>query len=298
MMGGVTVIIAEIGECWNGDVARAEALIDVAARAGCDYAKFQMLDPDGVADDDPERDWFRKVALDERQLCHLQAVATSRGIGFLVTPEKVHQVPLLLQLGCSAIKIASSCLTDDDLLRAIDGRFSRVFLSTGLADLNEIDRAVALLARVGDLYLLHCIAEYPTGVLLQERGPLPLDDEDVHLAMMSILAGRYPNARVGYSDHTVGFAAPLAAVAAGAEVIEKHITLDRTTPLLNLATGGQYLGTDHALALEPDELSSLVSQIRHVERMLGDRTWRRSEGELKLRSFLRQRFHDDALRRS
>jgi N,N'-diacetyllegionaminate synthase len=285
-----TIIIAEIGECWNGDDASAGHLIEVAASAGCDYAKFQMLDRNGIAPDDPERDWFLKLALDESRLRKFQQHAHACGIGFLVTPENAAQVPLVAGLPCEAVKIASSCLIDDELLRAVDGRFRRVFLSTGLAELSEVDHAVGLLGSVEELFLLHCVAEYPTGVLLEERGLKALDDADVRLAMMSILAERYPQARAGYSDHTVGLAAPLAAVAAGAAVIEKHITLDRRTPARNFLEGGPYLGTDHVLSLEPDELRAMVEGIRHVERILGERTWERSAGELRLRSFLRERF--------
>jgi sialic acid synthase SpsE len=146
---------------------------------------------------------------------------------------------------------------------------------------------------VPELYLLHCISEYPTGPLLDSRGPVALRDEDVHLAMMHMLAERYPQARAGYSDHTVGLLAPMLAAAAGARVIEKHVTLDRDTPMRHFKTGGRYLGTDHVLSLEPPELTEMVRSIRTVETMLGAREWRRSAGELTLRDFLRRRFHHD-----
>ncbi len=285
------LVIAEIGECWNGDISRAEKLIEVAADAGCDYAKFQTLDTEGVAPDDPEGEWFLKIALDREKLEHLRRHAKRVGICFLVTPEKAVQAKSLEEMGCHEVKIASSCLVDEELLSFINGRFSRVFLSTGLAEINEVDRAVAQLDRVEDLYLLHCIAEYPTGPLLQDRGLVPLDDRDVHLSMMKILAERYPHAKVGYSDHTVGLMAPIVAAAAGARVIEKHMTLDRKGPLENFFRGGPYLGTDHVLSLEPNELKEMVACLRKVEEMLGPWEWARSKGEMKLRNFLRQRFH-------
>ncbi len=284
------LIIAEIGECWNGDMAQAETLISVAKKSGCDYAKFQVLDPGGLAGDDPERDWFLKITLGRGQLEHLRSHAESMGIQFLATPEKTAQAHLLHDMQCEKIKIASSCLTDDDLLSFVNGRFKTVFVSTGLAELDEVSHAVELLKDVPDLYLLHCIAEYPTGPLLEERGLVPLNEADVHLAMMTILAERFPHARVGYSDHTAGLLAPMAAVAAGASVIEKHITLDRETPLRNVRNGGPYLGTDHVLSLEPGELTEMVQGIRNIERMLGPKRWQRSEGERKLRTFLRKRF--------
>lgn len=287
------LIIAEIGECWNGDFAQAKKLIEVAAAAGCDYAKFQTLDREGIAEDDPERDWFLSIALDVSQLTELREHARSQGIGFLVTPEKRKQAEMLATMGCQEVKIASSCLVDDDLLGFVSRSFRRVFISTGLAELPEIDRAVRLLESVPELYIFHCIAEYPTGPLLDERGLAPLRDEDVHMRMMNIIAERYPRASAGYSDHTVGLLAPIVAAASGARAIEKHITLDRETPVRNFQTGGRYLGTDHVLSLEPAELAEMVRTIRLIETMLGDDQWRRSVGELKLREFLRSRFHQD-----
>lgn len=287
------LIIAEIGECWNGDFAQAKRLIEVAASAGCDYAKFQTLDREGIADDDPERDWFLSIALDRGQLSELRDHAMKHGVGFLVTPEKKKQAEMLAGMGCTEVKIASSCLVDEELLDFVSGRFQRVFISTGLADLREVDNAVRRLSLVPELYVFHCIAEYPTGPLLEERGLAALLDEDVHMEMMRILADRYPQARAGYSDHTVGVLAPMVAAAAGARAIEKHITLDRETPVRNYRGDGPYQGTDHVLSLEPDELTAMVSSIRLVERMLGTKEWRRSAGELKLREFLRHRFHHE-----
>ena len=108
--------------------------------------------------------------------------------------------------------------------------------------------------------------------------------------MMQLLREHFPQHAIGYSDHTDGILAPVVAVARGAEVIEKHITLDRKTPLKNFEVGGEYLGTDHVLSLEPHELREMVAAIRAAEKMIGAREWRRSEGEEMLRVFLRQRF--------
>jgi N,N'-diacetyllegionaminate synthase len=287
------LIIAEIGECWNGELARARRLIEVAANAGCDYAKFQVLDRDGVAEDDPEREWFLSLSLDTEQLGDLRHYALARGIGFLVTPVRRSQAEMLSAIGSDEVKIASSCLLDDELLDFVSGHFGRVFLSTGMAELPEIDAAVLRLRAIPELYLLHCVSEYPTGPLLDQRGLVALRDEDTHLEMMKILAERYPDARVGYSDHTVGLLAPVVAAAAGARVIEKHVTLDRETPVLNYHSGGRYLGTDHVLSIEPAELTEMVRAVRHTEVMLGEREWRRSAGEVVLRDFLRRRFHHE-----
>ena len=105
---------------------------------------------------------------------------------------------------------------------------------------------------------MHCISEYPTGPLLEQRGLKALSNEDVRLNMMRMLIELFPQYNIGYSDHTCGILAPLVAVAMGAKVIEKHITLDRQTPMKNFETGGEYLGTDHVLSLEPEELGEMV----------------------------------------
>ncbi len=235
----------------------------------------------------------RLLELDRDQLVALRDHAKAHRIGFLVTPEKKKQAEMLADIGIEQVKIASSCLVDDELLDYVNGRFKRVFISTGLAELPEIDGAVRRLSSVTDLYIFHCIAEYPTGPLLDERGLSAMRDEDVHMEMMHILAERYPRAKVGYSDHTVGLLAPMVAAASGARAIEKHITLDRETPVRNFNEKRQYLGTDHVLSLEPGELAEMVRTIRLIEKMLGTKEWRRSPGELKLRDFLRSRFHHD-----
>ena len=285
-----TIIIAEIGECYNGDMQVARQLIEIAKEAGCDYAKFQTLDAQKVADDDPERDWFLKVALDEGQIARLIEYGQKVGIPVLFTPENEETAEWLYRLRLPAIKLASSTLSDWALLQYINGRFETVFLSTGMGSLDEVNTAVSYLNSVPNLYILHCISEYPTGPLLEARGLRALAHEDVHLNMMKILMQLFPQHQVGYSDHTADILTPVAAVAAGAVVLEKHITLDRETPIRNYQQGREYLGTDHILALEPDELKEMVKQIREVERILGPWQWERSAGEKILMAFLRERF--------
>ena len=284
------LVIAEIGECFNGDLAVARQLIQVARDSGCDYAKFQTLDATKVSKDDPELDWFLRIALSEEQIDTLIRYGEQVGIPILFTPENKDTAVWLNEHGLNAVKIASSSLVDDSLLSYVNSRFQTVFLSTGMGSLDEIDCAVRYLGEVPQLYILHCISEYPTGPLLEKRGLKAVEPEDVHLNMMNMLMQMYPQYKVGYSDHTQGVLAPVAAVAAGAVVIEKHITMDREMPVLNLHEGRKYLGTDHILALEPDELKEMVRQIREVEVMLGSWTWERSAGENVLVNFLRQRF--------
>ena len=284
------LVIAEIGECFNGDLAVARQLIQVARDSGCDYAKFQTLDATKVSKDDPELDWFLRISLNEEQIDTLIGYGEQVGIPILFTPENKDTAVWLNEHGLNAVKIASSSLVDDSLLSYVNSRFQTVFLSTGMGSLDEIDCAVRYLGEVPQLYILHCISEYPTGPLLEKRGLKAVEPEDVHLNMMNMLMQMYPQYKVGYSDHTQGVLAPVAAVAAGAVVIEKHITMDREMPVLNLHEGRKYLGTDHILALGPDELKGMVRQFREVEVMLGSWTWERSAGENVLVNFLRQRF--------
>lgn len=285
-----TVIIAEIGECFNGDMHQAEELIQVSANAGCDFAKFQTLDREGISPDDPERDWFLSVALEEKELKQLIRWCQSYGVGFLCSPEKVANAEVLKNLGCREVKIASTCAWDNDLVDYVASNFPVVFISTGMSSLDEVDKIMARFKRQERVYLMHCISEYPTGPLLEKRGLKALNPGDVRLRMMDILADRYPDAIVGYSDHTAGITAPIAAVARGAGVIEKHITIDRRTPVNNFLKGEKYLGTDHVLSLEPAELEAMTRSIREVEEMIGPDKWERTEGEKILMDFLKGRF--------
>lgn len=284
------VVIAEVGECFNGDMQSAYRLIEVSKDAGCDIVKFQTLDYDNISADDPESDWFRKIALDEGKIKELVACGSSNQIEVLFTPENVKTAQWLVDAGLKSVKIASSCIWDSDLIKYIGNNFRKVFISTGMATLDEVCRAVEALSSVEELYIMHCISEYPTGRLLEERGLVALKNKDVSLNMMKMLMTLFPQHMVGYSDHTDNVLAPVAAVAAGAKVIEKHITLDRETPIRNFNEGREYLGTDHVLSLEPDELKQMVAQIREVETMFGEWKWQRTEGERLLKTFMRERF--------
>lgn len=288
-----TIIIAEIGECFNGDMALAKKLIKVARDAGCDYAKFQTLDFENIAEDDPERDWFLKIALTPEKINEIVQYAKQSGIRILFTPENIKTAQWLTEAGLNEVKIASNCLINEDLISFINHHFKRVFMSTGMASLDEVNRAVWLLKESIEVYLMHCISEYPTGPLLELRGLKALDPSDVRLNMMLMLKNLFPRCHVGYSDHTDGILAAVAAVSAGAEVIEKHITYDKQIPIKNYLEGKEYLGTDHVLSIEPDELGEMVRRIREVESMFGEWKWERTKGEMILSEFLRERFTED-----
>lgn len=289
-MGEHTIIIAEVGECFNGDMDTARSLIQIANDAGCDFVKFQTLDKEGIDENDPEKDWLLKVALSDDQIEELMLFSKKIGANILFTPENKKKAELLFALGNRTMKIASSSIVDRDLLQYVNAHFYKVFLSTGMASLDEIIDATNLLSSTKELFLLHCISEYPTGPLLEQRGLKALSHTDVRFNMMRILMNLFPQFKVGYSDHASGILAPIVAVAMGARVIEKHITLDREKPVRNYLAKKEYQGTDHILSLEPHELREMVNNIREVEKMFGPLEWKRTDGEILLKEFLRERF--------
>lgn len=288
-----TVIIGEIGECFNGNFDTAKQMISEIKKAGCDIVKFQLLDMEEVANDDPERVWFQKLELDPEKIKLLIDYARREGIDILFTPVSVRTCRWIYELGCDKVKIASSFLKKENLLFYINEHFKHVFISTGMAELQEISQTLMRLNKVENIYILHCISEYPTGPLLDKRGLKALKEEDAHLNMMSILKEKFPGYEVGYSDHTDGIFVPVVAAAMGASIIEKHVTLDRATPISHFVNGLEYMGTDHVLSVEPDLLAQMVSEIRRVENVKGTYTWERSEGEKILLNFLRGRYKEE-----
>lgn len=287
---GRTTIIAEIGECFNGDLEIAKRLMLVAKEVDCDIVKFQTLDYENISSEDPEMEWFKKIALSPQKIGYLINYAKEINIQILFSPENIKTAGWLLDKDLKDVKIASSSLADIELIEFINQHFERVFMSTGMALFDEVKEAVCRLNKIRNLYIMHCISEYPTGPLLEQRGLKALSHEDVRLNMMQILMETFTQHNIGYSDHTSGILAPVVAVAMGARVIEKHITLDKKSPVENFKKGKKCLGTDHILSVEPEELREMVKQIRETEKMFGARQWERTQGEIILRSFLRKRF--------
>lgn len=283
-------IIAEVGECFNGSMEQARKMIKEAAQAGCDTVKFQILDMDEVSVDDPEYDWFRKIELDREKIRLLKKWAEEEHIDILFTPVSLKTASFLVEEGLHTVKIASSFIRKKELIEYINEHFQTVYVSTGMADLEEVRMAVQILKKPEEVIILHCISEYPTGPLLEQRGLKALNEQNAHLNMINILKQEFHEYRVGYSDHTDGIFIPIIAVAMGAKVIEKHFTLDRQTPIRNYEQKKEYMGTDHVLSIEPDDLRKMVELIRRVEKCQGDMRWSRSEGEIILRDFLRGRY--------
>ncbi len=258
------VIIAEAGVNHNGSFEMACRLADEAKRAGADYVKFQTGIPENVISvraeqaeyqkhntgtSESQLDMVRKIMLRPDDFKSLKEYCDSIGIRFLSTPFDLDSIDILKPLEMDLWKIPSGEITNLPYLRKIASMGQPVVMSTGMSRLGEVDDAVGVLLD-GDLTLdmitlLHCNTEYPTPYT------------DVNLRAMLALRDAI-GCRVGYSDHTLGIEVPVAAVAMGAEVIEKHFTLDKTLP-----------GPDHVASLEPAELTAMVSAIRHTEAALG-----------------------------
>ncbi|MBM3553956.1 MAG: N-acetylneuraminate synthase [Alphaproteobacteria bacterium] len=260
---GAPYVIAELGANHNGDMEIARKLIRAAKEAGADCVKFQSWDenlfakevydkdafnPDGRAGGQPTlRETMNLYAMTPARLRGMAAFCREIGIDFASTPFENDQVDVQVELGAPFIKIASMDVTNPHLLRYVASKKKPIVLSTGLASLAEIDAAVRLIENEGcrDIVILHCIALYPP------------KDEEVNLRNIDTLAAAfgYP---VGFSDHTIGVELPLAAVARGAVVIEKHFTLDKTMP-----------GWDHSISADPRELAAIVTGARRIHAALG-----------------------------
>ena len=259
-----TLIIAEAGVNHNGNLEIAHKLIDAAKEAGADYVKFQTFKSEKVVSRFAEKADYQKetTSSNESQLemvkklelgvdAHhdLMVYCKHSGIEFLSTPFDLDSIELLHQLGLSIFKVPSGEITNYPYLKALAKFNKKIIISTGMATLGEIEDALIVLTENGTDYhnitILHCNTEYPTPF------------EDVNLRAMQTIRQAF-ELPVGYSDHTRGIEVPIAAVALGAVVIEKHFTLDRNLP-----------GPDHKASLEPDELKMMVSAIRNIEQALG-----------------------------
>ena len=258
------IIIAEAGVNHNGDYGRAVEMVHAAKRAGADYVKFQTAVPELVissvapkaeyqkettGEGESQLDMCRKIHLRLEDYAPLKALCDEVGIGFMSTPFDLVSIDCLNALKMDYWKIPSGEITNLPYLRKIGAKGERVILSTGMSELYEIEAALDVLEKAGTdrekVILLHCNTQYPTPM------------EDVNLRAMDSLRSLGVGG-VGYSDHTVGIEVPVAAVALGATVIEKHFTLDKALP-----------GPDHKASLEPGELAAMVSAIRNIEQALG-----------------------------
>lgn len=263
-----TIVISEIGENHLGDMDMARRMIKESADAGADIVKFQSYRGADVHPDDPEREWFSKVELADDMHYELKTVAESLGVSFMSTPFTLERAKFLCEgLGLKIIKIASSEMLNLPLLDYVNQHVDTAFLSTGLSTLEEIETAVARLDRVDECHILHCCTQYPAR------------DDQANLQAISLMRMAFPDYSIGYSDHTLGIEAAVAAVALGARVIEKHFTLDKDLE-----------GTDHVLSATPVELREMVDRIRRVEILLGRPVKRPVPEEMEILDFVRNRW--------
>ena len=278
------IIIAEAGVNHNGDMMLAKQLILEAKKAGVDYVKFQTArSPESVTSkfaqmaeyqkknvkkDESQLEMIRNLTLPLSAFPVLKDYCDEIGVKFLSTPFDKESVDALMKVGMDYIKVPSGEITNLPYLRKVAQQRLPVIMSTGMCELPEIKSALDVLYANGmkpeDIFLLHCNTEYPT----------PFDD--VNLKAMLSLKEEF-GVKVGYSDHTKGIEVPIAAVAMGAEIIEKHFTLDRSLP-----------GPDHAASLEPDELKAMVDAIRNIEKAIGNGVKTVSNSERKNRIIARR----------
>ena len=278
-------IIAEAGVNHNGSLDRAKKMIDVAASTGVDAVKFQTFVAESLvtrtaakadyqqqATDAAEGQFemLKKLELSLSDFEELKARCEEKGVDLLSTPFDLVTIDMLVGLGVNKWKLPSGELTNLLYLRKIGALKQEVILSTGMSDMDEVSAAVSVLESSGvpreQLTLLHCNTEYPTPM------------HDVNLRAMQTLESAFPGLKgIGYSDHTLGIEVPIAAVAMGAIVIEKHFTLDQTLP-----------GPDHRASLELDDLKAMVHAIRNIEAALGDGAKEPTESESKNRQITRK----------
>lgn len=276
-----TFIIAEVGVNHNGDIDIAKKLIDVAVEAKADAVKFQTFRTEKLVKKDAKKaeyqkartqieesqfDMLKKLELDEQTHKILIEYCKQKNIMFLSTAFDLESIDLLNNLNIEIFKIPSGEITNYPYLKKIGSLRKKVILSTGMSTINEIRDAINVLQENGtkDISVLHCNTEYPTPM------------EDVNLNAMNTIKNEL-NIEVGYSDHTLGIEVPIAAVAMGATIIEKHFTLDKNME-----------GPDHKASLDSDELKSMVEGIRNIELALGSSNKKVSKTEMKNLNIVRK----------
>lgn len=275
-------IIAEAGVNHNGNLDLARQLIDQAVWAGADAVKFQSFNASklmtrntpkaeyqkNTTGEGSQFEMIKKLELDYEAHIQLRDHAIRMGIEFMSTPFDHDSIDLLAEIGVRRFKVGSGDMTNIPYLRHMAAKNLPIILSTGMADLSEVEQAVKAILKTGFrkkwLTLLHATTEYPAPM------------EEINLKAMLTMKEKF-GLQVGYSDHTQGIEVTVAAAALGAEVIEKHFTLDRNME-----------GPDHKASLEPAELKSMVDAIRNIEKALGNGTKEPSVSELKNRGAARK----------
>ena len=274
--GEPVYIIAEIGINHNGDIEIAKQLMDVAVETGCDAVKFQKRTPEICVPEEQKSipretpwgsmtyfEYKKRIEFEQNEFEQIDAYAKKIGIDWFASPWDVPSVDFLESFNVPCQKIASACLTDSELLTAINKTKTTTILSTGMSSMQEIDKAVSLLSGV------------PLAIA-QATSTYPAEASELNLRAIQTFAEKY-NVPVGYSGHERGLQVTIAAVALGATFIERHITLDRSM-----------WGTDHSASLEPEGLKKLVRDIRIIELALGDGKKKVYDSEIPIRAKLRR----------
>lgn len=276
-----TTIIAEIGVNHNGDMGIARRLIDAAHKAGADFAKFQTFRATELTTNNAQTAGYQKKTGMQTQLELLTSLELSNnnflelkqhcerlGIGFLSTAHDFESAEFILGLNLDYIKVPSGDLTNLPFLERVAQERIPLILSTGMANFEEVQDALLVLEKAGlpreMVTVLQCTTNYPA------------PPEEAHLRAM-VAMGEALSVKIGYSDHTDGIEASLAAVALGARVIEKHLTLDK-----------ELLGPDHAASANPDEFEHMVIGIRKIEKLLGSATKEPTQSEMPNRPLVRK----------
>jgi sialic acid synthase SpsE len=274
--GEPVYIIAEIGINHNGDIEIAKQLMDVAVETGCEAVKFQKRTPEICVPEEQKSipretpwgsmtyfEYKKRIEFEQNEFEQIDAYAKKIGIDWFASPWDVPSVNFLEGFNVPCQKIASACLTDSELLTAINKTKTTTILSTGMSSMQEIDKAVSLL---NDVPL----------AIAQATSTYPAEASELNLRAIQTFAEKY-KVPVGYSGHERGLQVTIAAVALGATFIERHITLDRSM-----------WGTDHSASLEPEGLKKLVRDIRVVELALGDGKKKVYDSEIPIRAKLRR----------
>jgi N,N'-diacetyllegionaminate synthase len=255
------IIIAEAGVNHNGSVDLAKKLIDAAVYAGVDFVKFQTFKSENLVSKSAKKanyqientnnasesqlQMLKKLELSREQHYEIVSYCKEKNISFFSTAFDIESLEFLKELGLSMVKIPSGEITNLPYLRKAAELFSEIIISTGMSTMNDIEQAVNVFLKAGhnqnNISIMHCNTEYPTEM------------KDVNLLAMNTIQLKF-STKVGYSDHTLGSEIPIAAVALGAQIIEKHFTLDRSLP-----------GPDQLASLEPNELKFMVDSIRNIE---------------------------------
>jgi len=283
MRTGKIFIIAEAGVNHNGDLETARKMVDAAADAVADAVKFQTFRAESMVIRNASKADYQKTAtgeigsqqamLKELELdiaAHKDLIArcAERNIEFLSSPFDAESIDMLVDLGLRTFKIPSGEINNLPYLRKLGGLKKKIILSTGMSEMTEIGDALDILTKEGtrreDITVLHCSTAYPA------------PHEEANLRAMAAMKKEF-NVLVGYSDHTPGMEAAIAAAALGASVIEKHFTLDKSMP-----------GPDHKASLSPEELKAMVKAVRNTEKALGDGVKRPLPCELKNKPVVRK----------